>query len=83
MLNAGYDANRDLLHSALGALRAFGGRELAAMFGAALACRVRHIPLLVDGFVSTAAVAPLFVMNPRGLDHASSPIARRSRRIGG
>ncbi len=70
VLNAGYDANRDLLHSALGALRAFGGRELAAMFGAALACRVRHIPLLVDGFVSTAAVAPLFVMNPRGLDHA-------------
>ncbi|MCP1199797.1 nicotinate-nucleotide--dimethylbenzimidazole phosphoribosyltransferase [Notoacmeibacter sp. MSK16QG-6] len=70
VLNEGYEANRDLLHSSLGALRAFGGRELAAMFGAALACRIKGIALVVDGYVSTAAVAPLFAMNPHGLDHA-------------
>ena len=70
VLNAGYDANRDLLHSSLGALRAFGGRELAAMFGAALACRMKRVPLVVDGYVSTAAVAPLHAMNPHGLEHA-------------
>ncbi|WP_114390772.1 nicotinate-nucleotide--dimethylbenzimidazole phosphoribosyltransferase [Notoacmeibacter marinus] len=70
VLNEGYEANRDLLHSSLGALRAFGGRELAAMFGAALACRTKSVALVVDGYVSTAAVAPLFAMNPHGLDHA-------------
>ncbi|RLQ88271.1 nicotinate-nucleotide--dimethylbenzimidazole phosphoribosyltransferase [Notoacmeibacter ruber] len=70
VLNAGYDTNSALLHSSLGALRAFGGRELAAMFGAALACRVKGVALLVDGYVATAAVAPLFAMNGKGLDHA-------------
>lgn len=49
---------------------AVGGRELAAMFGAALAARQHGIPVVLDGFVCTAAVAPLFRLNPRGLDHA-------------
>ena len=35
-----------------------GGRELAASLGAGLAARRLRIPVLVDGFVSTAAVAP-------------------------
>ena len=37
---------------------ALGGRELAAILGAALAARQRRIPVLLDGFVCTAAVAP-------------------------
>jgi len=37
---------------------ALGGRELAAMLGAALAARRQKIPLLIDGFVATAALAP-------------------------
>jgi len=49
---------------------ALGGRELAAMFGAALAARRLGVPVLLDGFVSTAAVAPLFALNASGLDHA-------------
>jgi nicotinate-nucleotide--dimethylbenzimidazole phosphoribosyltransferase len=49
---------------------ALGGRELAAILGAALAARHRCVPVLLDGFVSTAAVAPLVRLNPRALDHA-------------
>jgi nicotinate-nucleotide--dimethylbenzimidazole phosphoribosyltransferase len=49
---------------------ALGGRELAALFGAALAARHRRIPVVVDGFVCTAAVAPLEKLRPDGLAHA-------------
>lgn len=47
-----------------------GGRELAAILGAALAARCSHIPVLIDGFVSTAAVAPLKKLRADALDHA-------------
>ena len=40
-------------------LDGLGGREIAAMFGAALAARQHGIPLLLDGFVCTAAASPL------------------------
>ena len=54
----------------LEALRRVGGRELAAMFGAALAARLHSIPIVVDGFVASAAVAPLVRLHPQGLSHA-------------
>lgn len=54
----------------LEALRLVGGREIAAMFGAALAARRRRIPVLIDGFVCTAAVAPLARIDSQGLAHA-------------
>jgi nicotinate-nucleotide--dimethylbenzimidazole phosphoribosyltransferase len=47
-----------------------GGRELAAILGAALAARHRRIPALLDGFVCTAAVAPLAKLRADALDHA-------------
>jgi nicotinate-nucleotide--dimethylbenzimidazole phosphoribosyltransferase len=40
-------------------LRQAGGAELAALAGAALEARLRRLPLVLDGFVVTAAVAPL------------------------
>ncbi len=49
---------------------AFGGRELAAMLGACLAARHQGIPVLLDGFVCTAAVAPLKKLRTDALDHA-------------
>jgi nicotinate-nucleotide--dimethylbenzimidazole phosphoribosyltransferase len=49
---------------------ALGGRELAALLGACLAARHSHIPVLIDGFVSTAAVAPLKKLRADALDHA-------------
>ena len=51
------------------ALRRVGGRELAAMAGAVLAARHLHIPVILDGFVATAAVAALERARPGALDH--------------
>jgi len=49
---------------------ALGGRELAAILGATLAARRQSVPVLLDGFVSTAAAAPLKKLNAPALDHA-------------
>ncbi len=54
----------------LGLAAALGGRELAAILGAALAARLGGVPVLLDGFVSTAAAAPLAMLAEGGLDHA-------------
>ena len=51
---------------------AFGGRELAAILGATLAARRNTIPVLLDGFVCTAAVAPLAKLRADTLAHAQS-----------
>ncbi len=51
---------------------ALGGRELAAILGATLAARHRRIPVLLDGFVCTAAVAPLAKLRADALDHAQA-----------
>ena len=48
---------------------ALGGRELAAILGACLAARTARIPVFLDGFVSTAAVAPLAKLHTGALDH--------------
>ncbi|WP_419946976.1 nicotinate-nucleotide--dimethylbenzimidazole phosphoribosyltransferase [Candidatus Poriferisodalis sp.] len=51
------------------ALRRAGGRELAAIAGAVAAARQRSIPVILDGFIGTAAVAPLALATPGSLDH--------------
>ena len=48
---------------------ALGGRELAAILGATLAARRRRVPVVLDGFVSTAAAAPLKQLRADSLDH--------------
>lgn len=50
-------------------MRCLGGRELAAMAGATLAARLKRVPVLLDGYVCTAAVAPMAVAVPGVLDH--------------
>jgi nicotinate-nucleotide--dimethylbenzimidazole phosphoribosyltransferase len=59
----------DVLHDPLRAAAALGGRELAAILGACLAARHKRIPVLIDGIVSTAAVAPLQALRDDALDH--------------
>jgi nicotinate-nucleotide--dimethylbenzimidazole phosphoribosyltransferase len=39
------------------------------MAGAILAARLQHIPVLIDGYVATAAAAVLFAADPKALDH--------------
>lgn len=45
-------------------LRRLGGREIAAVAGAVLAARMMRVPMLLDGFICGAAVAPLARDNP-------------------
>lgn len=54
---------------ALDTLACLGGREIAAMAGAILAARFARVPVLLDGFVSTAAAAVLHQMERGALDH--------------
>lgn len=46
-----------------------GGAELAALAGVVARARVRGLPVVLDGYVATAAVAPLAVAVPGALDH--------------
>jgi nicotinate-nucleotide--dimethylbenzimidazole phosphoribosyltransferase len=46
-----------------------GGREQAAICGAVLGARAHRIPVLLDGYICTAAVAPLAAETPAFLDH--------------
>ncbi|MEJ1120443.1 MULTISPECIES: nicotinate-nucleotide--dimethylbenzimidazole phosphoribosyltransferase [Phyllobacterium] len=57
------------LKDPLEVLRRLGGREVAAMVGAILATRVEKIPVIIDGYVATAAAAILHTANPEAIDH--------------
>ncbi len=59
-----------ILNDPLRVAAALGGRELAAILGATLAARRQNIPVILDGFVSTAAVAPLYKLRTDTLAHA-------------
>lgn len=50
-------------------LAAFGGREQAAICGAVLAARAARIPVILDGFICTAAAAVLYATDKQLLDH--------------
>lgn len=63
------DLHRAHLGDPLEVLRRLGGRELAAMAGAVLAARLQRIPVIIDGYVATAAAAVLKAMRPDALDH--------------
>lgn len=53
----------------LEALRCLGGRELAAMAGAIAAARHYRIPVILDGFICSAAAASLAKAVDGALDH--------------
>ncbi|OLP61450.1 nicotinate-nucleotide--dimethylbenzimidazole phosphoribosyltransferase [Xaviernesmea oryzae] len=61
--------HRDHLADPLEVLRRLGGREVAAMAGAILAARMQKVPVIIDGYVATAAGAILQAVNPAALDH--------------
>ncbi len=68
----GLTRHRAQLTSAFEILRRLGGREIAAMAGAVLAARIKRIPVVLDGFIGTAAVAPLASANPNITAHCLS-----------
>ncbi|PTR07566.1 MULTISPECIES: nicotinate-nucleotide--dimethylbenzimidazole phosphoribosyltransferase [unclassified Novosphingobium] len=59
----------DAPHTPFETLRRLGGREIAAMAGAVLRARALRIPVVLDGFITCAALAPLAVVAPGIVDH--------------
>lgn len=51
------------------ALRSLGGTEMAALAGAVYEARLRSVPVLLDGLVTTAAAAVLAALLPGAIDH--------------
>lgn len=50
-------------------LARLGGREIAGMLGALIAARHRNIPVIVDGFVATAAASIAHAVSPDAIAH--------------
>ncbi len=50
-------------------MRRVGGRETAAIAGAVLAARLSRIPVMLDGFICCAAIAPLAAARPDIVAH--------------
>ena len=69
VIRKGIERHKDHLNDPLEILRRLGGRELAAMAGAILAARAQRIPVIIDGFVASAAAAVLYAAEPTSLDH--------------
>ena len=69
IVDAGLRRHAGILSDPVEVLRCLGGRELAAMAGAVLRARHLSVPVLLDGFICTAAVAPLHAANAAALDH--------------
>ena len=70
VIEAGLAANPQAAGNGLEALRCLGGRELAAMVGAIAHARMLRVPVILDGFICTAAAAALAHAVPGALDHA-------------
>lgn len=51
------------------AMRELGGSELTAMAAAVVRARQHRVPVVLDGYVATAAVLPLHLAVPGALDH--------------
>lgn len=63
------EIHKDHLKDPLEVLRRLGGREIAAIAGAILAARMERVPVILDGYVATAAAAVLHALAPRSVAH--------------
>ncbi|MGV3491288.1 MAG: nicotinate-nucleotide--dimethylbenzimidazole phosphoribosyltransferase [Devosia sp.] len=61
--------HKDALADPLAILSRLGGREVAAMLGAIIAARQQRIPVIVDGYVATAAAAIAEAVSPAAIEH--------------
>jgi nicotinate-nucleotide--dimethylbenzimidazole phosphoribosyltransferase len=68
-VEAGLERHGPHLGDPLQVLARLGGREIAAVAGAILAARLQRIPVVLDGYVVTAAAAVLHRCDPTALDH--------------
>ena len=68
-VEAGLQRHAAIRDDPLAVAAALGGRELAAILGATLAARGQSIPMLLDGFVATAAIVPLWRLDADIIAH--------------
>lgn len=68
-IEAAITRHRNVLNDPLAVLQTLGGREIAGMAGAVIAARYHHVPVVLDGYVCTAAAAVLHGLNPNSVDH--------------
>jgi nicotinate-nucleotide--dimethylbenzimidazole phosphoribosyltransferase len=69
VVREGLARHEAVLSDPLRVLQSLGGREIAAMAGAIAGARARRIPVILDGFICTAAAAVLERAVPGALDH--------------
>lgn len=68
VIQKGVARHRSCLGNPLEMLAALGGREQAAICGAVIEARRLRLPVLLDGYIATAAAAPLSLIDGM-LDH--------------
>lgn len=66
---AGLKRHADALDTPFEVLRRLGGREIVAIAGAVIAARHARVPVVLDGFIASAAVAPLARAAPGIVEH--------------
>src|SRR5581483_11335612 len=69
VIDLGLKKHRDVLSDPLRVLQCLGGQELAAIVGAVIAARIAKVPVLLDGFATTAAASVLYRIDSQALDH--------------
>lgn len=69
VVEAGVTLHHEALTNPFETLRRLGGRELAAIAGAVVAARLAGVPVMLDGFICCAAIAPLAAACPDILAH--------------
>ena len=63
LIDSALDLHKEVATTAFEKLRCFGGFEIAALAGAYIACAQKGVPVLVDGFISTAAAVAAVSLN--------------------
>jgi nicotinate-nucleotide--dimethylbenzimidazole phosphoribosyltransferase len=68
-IDTALNLHRPHLKDPLEVLRRLGGREICALCGAIIAARLQRIPVVLDGYVVTAAATILHAIDPSTIDH--------------
>ena len=69
VIRAALALHRGALRDPLARLAALGGFEIAAMVGACIGGAAHHVPIVVDGFIATAAAAVAGELHPALGEH--------------
>jgi nicotinate-nucleotide--dimethylbenzimidazole phosphoribosyltransferase len=74
------DVNKPNAKDGLDVLTKVGGFEIGGLAGVMLGAASKHVPVMVDGFISTAAAMIALTLAPQGKDYLIS--AHRSQENG-